>query len=119
MRYRHAPARCRDSSAARSRRGTAEDTARCARSPGRCWRLVPSFECFLEYVDVRAQRVATAGLTMRDAEDGGGDPEAHAEDNHPSQRLGLSRREPFARIAPHVAVPEVKERGEADVLEAR
>src|SRR5581483_539902 len=58
-------------------------------------------------------------LRMSDAEECRGQSKEHAGDDRPSEHLLLAAREPLARVAPHVAIPEVDERFERDVLEAR
>src|SRR6266550_7264571 len=56
---------------------------------------------------------------MRDADQRRRQTENHASHDRPSQRFLLPSREPLARVAPHVLVPEIDETAERDMLEAR
>src|SRR5438477_12504312 len=78
----------------------------------------PSIERLLQHAGVRGKRGAPSDLGMSDAEGCRAEAEDHAGDDEPAQRLALARREPLLRVPPHVAVPDVDEAPERQVLEA-
>src|SRR5437870_7342469 len=55
---------------------------------------------------------------MRNPDDGRHEPQEHAGDDQPAQRLGLRRGKPLPRVTPHVRVPQIDEAMERHVFQA-
>src|SRR5258708_14933928 len=76
-------------------------------------------ERLLQNTRIRRKRPPPPDLGMGNTNGRGAEAEGHAEHHQPPQRLPLAGRKPLLSVAPHVAVPDVGESVERQMLEAR